>query len=98
MERVICQRFCAFYKAEKEGMKCGTVEFLERNLTKAEIESSAGQARPLRGASAHDDDIRRIVCESVCEFLKTDDCDFRLGLDSPPCGGYSVVASLLEVK
>ena len=98
MERVICERFCVFYKPEKEGLKCGTVEFLERNLTKAEIASSVDRARLLLGASAHDDDIRRIVCESVCEFLKTDDCDFRLGLDSPPCGGYSVVAALLEVK
>ena len=98
MQRVVCERLCVFYKPEKEEMKCGTMEFLERNLTRTEILSFAGRARPLVEASAHDDEIRHMVCESVCEFWKTDDCDFRLGKPSAPCGGYSVVAALLDEK
>jgi hypothetical protein len=36
-----------------------------------------------------------MVCEQ-CDFL-ADGCDFRQGLDSPPCGGYTVIEHLLRV-
>jgi hypothetical protein len=36
----------------------------------------------------------REACEQ-CDFL-ADGCDFRQGLDSPPCGGYTVIEHLLR--
>lgn len=96
MKRMVCEKFCVFYKPEKTGMKCGTLEFLERNLTKREIKFFSERARPINEPAPHDNEIKTMVCESACEFYKTDDCDFRLGKPSSPCGGYSLLSSLIQ--
>lgn len=96
MQRTVCKKFCAFYKPDKVGMKCGTLEFLERNLTGRELMAFVEKSTVLEAASRGDELIKHLVCESACDFYRTDDCDFRLGKQSPPCGGYAVVATLIN--
>jgi hypothetical protein len=91
--RLVCKGFCKFYKpGRKERLKCGTYDFLSRNLSPGEL------LHVCRGTGPHDlsrdEDIRAMICDR-CEFL-VDGCDFRDGLPSPPCGGYAVVESLLK--
>lgn len=97
MKHIVCEKFCVFYKPEKTGMKCGTVEFLERNFTKREIKFFSERARTVSEPAPFDQEIKAMVCETSCEFYKTDDCDFRLGKkSSSPCGGYSILSSLIK--
>ena len=94
MESAICRKYCSFYKPGKnEPSKCGTVEFLRRNLTEREVRQAVSQAPPQYDLSS-DETIKRLICRN-CEFL-VDGCDFRDGVESPPCGGYFVVEHLLK--
>jgi hypothetical protein len=91
--KLVCKGFCEFYKpGKKESLKCGTFDFLSRNLTRGEL------AHVSRGTGpcdlSRDEEIRDLACRR-CEFL-VDGCDFRDGLPSPPCGGYAIVESLLK--
>jgi hypothetical protein len=89
----VCVKFCKFYKAERsEPEKCGSYEFLMKNLTLQELKS-ASVAAPIKADTSTDSSIKDMVC-SVCNF-RVDGCDFRDGLDSPPCGGYNIVSHLL---
>jgi RNase P subunit RPR2 len=94
MKSEVCKKFCSFYKpGKKEDMKCGSYDFLERNLTAREIKRLVRRISTEYDLS-EDSSIRNLVC-SKCEYLK-DGCDFRQGLDSPPCGGYKIVEHLLK--
>jgi hypothetical protein len=88
----ICRPHCEFYKPGRDRQKCGGYEFIERNLTAREVEGIE-TARPGR---ERDEKIRaRALACSRCAFLE-DGCDFRAGLDSPPCGGYLIIDRLLK--
>jgi len=94
MESSICKKFCSFYKPDKkEDLKCGSYDFLARNLTRAEIRQAA-VAAPRDYSFSEDKTIRDIVC-GKCDFL-VDGCDYRDGLGKTPCGGYAVVEHLLK--
>ncbi len=94
MESVICKKYCSFYKpGKKEPSKCGTLEFLRRNLTIGEVRQAVKRI-PAECDLSRDETINRLICQK-CEFL-VDGCDFRDGVDSPPCGGYFVVEHLLK--
>ncbi len=90
---LICRRFCTFYKERDEGPACGTYDFLRRNLTPGEIESTVRHVRSGKDFP-RDKEIKELICEQ-CDFL-ADGCDYREGLDAPPCGGYAIVHWLLE--
>ncbi len=89
---IVCRGFCRFYREGKESQACGTYDFLARNLTAAELASMAPGIR-LKPAFSKDEEIMSLACMQ-CDFL-IDGCDFREGLDAPPCGGYTILASLL---
>jgi len=100
MDSQVCKNFCTFYKPgreRKEQTKCGTYSFLERNLTVGEIRCISSQVTlshgPQRGTPT-DASIKKMVCKK-CGFFR-EDCDFRQGLKSPPCGGYVIVEHLLK--
>jgi hypothetical protein len=93
METLLCKKFCSFYKPGKEETKCGSYEFLERNLTRRELKHFSGRFSA-RCDLSEDKSIKDMVC-ARCGFLE-EDCDFRKGMDSPPCGGYTVVEHLLK--
>jgi hypothetical protein len=96
MKKLVCEKFCSFFDPEKETMKCGSLAFLERNLTYGEIRLAAKGA-PKKFDLSTDGQIKSLVCENGCKFFTAKDCDFRLGHDSPPCGGYAIVERLLKV-
>jgi len=90
---IICKGFCTFYKEDKEGLACGTYDFISRNLTPGELESA------IRGIASTPDltfdrKIQGLICEK-CDFV-IGSCDFREGLESPPCGGYTIIEWLLK--
>lgn len=93
METQVCAKFCDFYKPGKERPKCGSFDFLARNLTKAELRLAAEKAsRDLDFSS--DSSIKSMVCDN-CGF-SADGCDFRAGVGKKPCGGYAIVEHLLR--
>ena len=94
MEKVICKKFCAFYKpGKKEEMKCGSYNFLLANYTGSQISSAAGRA-VIEPDFDHDSRINELVC-AQCDFL-VDGCDYRDGIGKTPCGGYAIVEQLLS--
>lgn len=90
---IICKRFCTFYKSGKEGLVCGTYDFIARNLTPGELESAI-QGIASTPDFACDMKIQGLICEK-CDFVR-DGCDFREGLEAPPCGGYTIIEWLLK--
>lgn len=90
---IICRGFCSFYRGGREELTCGSYRFLVGNLTLTELKVLASGAGKQPDLSA-DEEICSLVC-NLCDFL-TDGCDFRAGLDSPPCGGYTIVEALLK--
>lgn len=90
---IICKRFCTFYKSGKEGLTCGTYDFISRNLTPGELESATQSITPTPDLT-HDKKIKELICEK-CDFV-LDGCDFREGLEAPPCGGYTLIEWLLK--
>lgn len=88
---IICRTFCRFYKGGKEEMQCGTYLYLKEHYTPEALRSLLEQV-PSAPDLTHDREIRDRICRS-CEFL-VDGCDFREGIDSPPCGGYGIIEYL----
>jgi hypothetical protein len=90
---ILCGRFCKYYKRGKEGLACGTYDFLARNLTAFELKSAidciSSDADFIR-----DKEIEDRIC-SRCDFL-VDGCDFKSGVEAPPCGGYIVLGRLFK--
>jgi len=90
---IICKRFCTFYRSGREELTCGTYEFIYRNLSHGELESAI-QGIPSPPDFTSDRKIKGLICEK-CNFM-TDGCDFREGLDAPPCGGYTIIEWLIK--
>ena len=90
---IICKRFCTFHNPDKEGLACGTYEFISRNLTPGEVESAI-QGIALAPDFTRDRIIQRLICEK-CDFM-IDGCDFREGKNTSPCGGYAIVEWLMK--
>lgn len=88
---LICKRFCSFFKESKEELTCETYNFLVRNLTGRELRGLITSINKTTDLSS-DNYIKSTICNK-CEFLR-EDCDFRAGKESPPCGGYVVIESL----
>ena len=90
---IICKGFCTFYNSGKEELTCGTYDFIFRNLSLGDLKSA------IRGIAstpdfACDRKIKGLICEK-CDFV-IDGCDFKEGMDAPPCGGYTIVEWLLK--
>jgi hypothetical protein len=90
---IICKGFCTFYNSGNEKLICGTYDFIFRNLTPGELESA------ILGIASTPDftcdrKIQGLICEK-CGFV-IDGCDFREGMDAPPCGGYTIIEWLIK--
>jgi hypothetical protein len=90
---IICKRFCTFYKSGKEELTCGTYDFISRNLTPGEL-TSVVRGIPSLPDFSFDEKIRVLAC-GKCDFV-ADGCDFREGMDAPPCGGYAIAEWLMK--
>ncbi len=88
---IICRHFCRFYKEGKEDLHCMTYTFIREKLSHLELSQVIEGSRKTPDYSL-DEEIKKEIC-SKCEFIE-DGCDFREGLPSPPCGGYTVVEFL----
>jgi hypothetical protein len=96
----ICRPFCMFYKdGQKEEMACQgalVVESLvnQRLISKERVYLSITDYQL---CLKHKDTLTRYVCQK-CPFMK-EDCDFQSTApsdDLEPCGGYMVLAGLIE--
>lgn len=90
---LVCEGFCKFYKEGKEELTCGAYNFLAEGFTPEDLASKIHAIKKEADFSC-DEEIKKIICEH-CEFL-VDGCDFREGLDSPPCGGYAILEGLFS--
>lgn len=90
---IICKGFCTFYKTGKEEFTCGAYDFISRNITPGELESAIQGIASIPDFTC-DGKIQGLICEK-CAFM-IDGCDFREGLDAPPCGGYSIIEWLMR--
>lgn len=90
---IICKGFCSYYKGGKEDLTCGAYNFLAGELTPRELSSAINYIKAKPDFS-FDGQIIKLVCER-CDFL-IDGCDFREGLNMPPCGGYTIVEWLMK--
>ncbi len=88
----ICKGFCKFYKEGKEELHCSGYELLKNNLTIKELTMLSDYMTKTPSAEFLDDILVEFIC-SKCEF-QTDGCDFREGLESPPCGGYIIISRI----
>ena len=96
----ICRPFCMFFKdGQKEEMACQGALVVESLIHQGRI--SPDQLRlsvkDLQLCLKHKDTLTRYVC-GHCPFMK-EYCDFQSTApsdDLEPCGGYMVLASLIE--
>lgn len=93
--RIICKKFCRFFKEGKEELHCETYQFVKRRFPPEVLENLT---KDFSGSPDFSQDslIRELIC-TKCDFL-IDGCDFRDGLGSAPCGGYGVVEHLIKSK
>ena len=96
----ICRPFCMFYtEGQKEEMACQgahVVESLVRQR-RISIEQVYLSIKDYQLFLKHKDTLTRYVCRR-CPFMKKD-CDFQSPSpsdDLEPCGGYMVLAGLIE--
>lgn len=92
---IICKKFCDYYKDGKEELACETYNFLAGKFTPGELEAGLRDIGELPDF-LHDEEIKKLICEN-CDFL-IDGCDFREGLNAPPCGGYTIIEWLIKNK
>jgi len=96
----ICRPFCMFYKdGQKEEMACQGALVVESLVNQRLIspEQLCLTFKDLQLCLKHKDTLTRYVC-GHCPFMK-EDCDFQSTAPSPdlaPCGGYIVLAGLIE--
>lgn len=96
----ICRPFCMFYKdGQKEEMACQGALVVESLVNQRRISSEqlCLSVKDHQLCLKHKDTLTRYVCRQ-CPFMK-EDCDFQSTSpsdDLEPCGGYIVLACLIE--
>jgi hypothetical protein len=93
LEQIICLKFCSYYKPGKnEALACQGYRVAERLLRKGkhlDLESAPGDS-----SRVPVDRIINILC-SACDFHEQD-CDFMQDRTARPCGGFVLLAQLLN--
>jgi len=96
----ICRPFCVFYKeGQKEETACQAARVVaslvrQRRISPTQLNASV---KDRRLCLKHKDTLTRYVCRQ-CPFMP-EDCDFQSAApsdDLEPCGGYAVLACLIE--
>ncbi len=93
LETSLCMQFCTYYKpGKKEELACRGYTVVERLM-------QSGKAVPANGADKGFDHERAeplvsVLCRA-CDF-HIDGCDFMLDREAAPCGGFVLLARLLE--
>ncbi len=89
---LICKDFCEFYKEGKDELHCMTYVYLKKMFSQ-DLLNKLIDNKSIPDFSL-DNEINEEICK-MCEFLE-DGCDFREGLSSPPCGGYTIIEEFLK--
>jgi len=93
LRKSLCLPFCAYFKPGKnEELACRGYAVVERLL-------QSGRCLPFAPGGRDFDRIRaepvvKAVCHA-CDFQK-DGCDFMADRKAPPCGGFVLLARLIE--
>ncbi len=93
LETSLCMPFCTYYKpGKKEELACRGYLVVERLMR-------SGKIVPANGADKNFDRERAeplvpVLCRA-CDF-RIDGCDFVLDRKAAPCGGFVLLARLLE--
>jgi hypothetical protein len=94
IQRNLCQEFCSYYKpSKKENIACKGFLVIEKLLKRgSNIPFDKNDEKP---GDAIQGELIRGMC-IACPFYEND-CDFvEKKKDAPPCGGFILLANLLE--
>ncbi|MDI1471752.1 hypothetical protein QI155_04320 [Thermodesulfovibrio sp. 1176] len=89
---LICEKFCHYYKPEKETELCGSYFYLQKSITPSELKNLVELLHLDTEIVIKHDLI--FIC-SKCDF-REDGCDFIINKSSIPCGGYIIISRLLN--
>ncbi len=91
--KVLCSNFCAYYKPGKnEGLSCRAHDVVQQLIRRGKLTDLAGPCGKFDCAKA--ESLVEWICVT-CGF-QDNDCDFMLDRKAPPCGGFVLLARLLE--
>ena len=91
--RTLCLNFCSYYKPGKnEELVCRGYEIAERLIQRGKLPELAGAVRAFDRARA--EPLAQRMCVQ-CDF-GPEGCDFMLDRKAAPCGGFVLLAQLLE--
>ncbi|GAB4432162.1 MAG: hypothetical protein OHK0040_02000 [bacterium] len=86
MFRLICRKFCTYYREEKEDLgHCFPIKVFVANK---------GQFLETTKIVTISSKLEDLFC-SNCEFYPND-CDYSIDKEAEPCGGYKYYLTLLE--
>jgi hypothetical protein len=91
--KTLCRHFCAYFKPGKnEELACRGYEVVERLIDRGVIPV------PPEGERIFDRARAELLVENLCIHcdFREDGCDFMLDRNAPPCGGFIVLARLIE--
>jgi hypothetical protein len=94
IQRNLCQEFCSYYKpSSKDNIDCKGFLVIEKLLKRGrKIPFDKTDEKP---SDAIQGELIREMC-IACPFYEND-CDFvEKKKDAPPCGGFMLLANLLE--
>ncbi len=94
LQTAICEEYCAYFKPGKnEELVCGGYAAAERLMQAGAVtRSRCGAGREFDRMLA--EPLVTVLC-AACDFQE-DGCDFMLDRTAPPCGGFVLLAQLLE--
>lgn len=93
LERSLCERYCVYYKPGKnEELACRGYVVVEQLLHRKTIivPDAGGRSFDLNKAEL----LMQRLCAS-CDF-RENDCDFTTDRAASPCGGFLLLAQLIE--
>jgi hypothetical protein len=91
--KTLCLNFCSYYKPGKnEEFACRGYEIVQRLVQRGKLLELAGCGREFDRAKA--EPLVQRMCVH-CDF-QPDGCDFMIDRKAPPCGGFILLAQLIE--
>jgi len=93
LNKTLCLNFCTYYKPGKnEELACRGYEVVERLMQRGKALAFEGSGTEFDRARA--ESLVQRMCAN-CDFRK-DGCDFMMDRQAPPCGGFVLLAQLIE--
>lgn len=93
LERSLCERYCVYFKPGKnEELACRGYVVVEQLLDQKKI------VLPVAGGRAFDPHKAELLIQSLCAScdFRENDCDFMADRAASPCGGFLLLAQLIE--